>query len=120
MLDERDRIAADLHDHIVQRLYATGLSLRSIATGLGSSPATDRVLATVADLDAIIGQIRTTIFQLHGLAHTGPDSLRVQLLTVADASGKHSASNPLCASQEASIPCAPASAMTSSTWCERR
>jgi signal transduction histidine kinase len=86
MLDERDRIAADLHDHVVQRLFAAGLSLQSVAMGLGPGPLTDRVLATVADLDATIGQIRTTIFQLHDMPRTDPAGLRARVLAVgADA-----------------------------------
>ena len=82
MLDERDRIAADLHDHVIQRLFAAGLSLRSVGTSLGSGPLADRVLATVQDLDATIGQIRTTIFQLHELPITAPGGLQAQLLDV--------------------------------------
>jgi signal transduction histidine kinase len=83
MLDERDRIAADLHDHVIQRLFAAGLSLQSVAVGLGPGPMTDRVLSTVADLDATIGQIRTTIFQLHDIPRTDPDGLRARILAVA-------------------------------------
>ena len=83
MLDERDRIAADLHDHVIQRLFAAGLSLQSVAMGLGQGPMTDRVLSTVADLDATIGQIRTTIFQLHDIPRTDPAGLRSRILAVA-------------------------------------
>jgi signal transduction histidine kinase len=83
MLDERDRIAADLHDHVIQRLFAAGLSLQSVAMGLGPGPMTDRVLCTVADLDATIGQIRTTIFQLHDIPRTDPAGLRARILAVA-------------------------------------
>jgi len=87
MLDERDRIAADLHDHVIQRLFAAGLSLQSVAMGLGCSPATERVLATVADLDATIGQIRTTIFQLHDLPRTDPSGVRARVLAGAAEAG---------------------------------
>jgi signal transduction histidine kinase len=87
MLDERDRIAADLHDHVIQRLFAAGLSLQSVAMGLGGSPATERVLATVADLDATISQIRTTIFQLHDLPRTDPEGMRARVLAVAAEAG---------------------------------
>ena len=64
MLDERERIAADLHDHVIQRLFAAGLSLQALATTLGPGRAADRILATVADLDDTISQIRTSIFRL--------------------------------------------------------
>jgi signal transduction histidine kinase len=83
MLDERDRIAADLHDQVIQRLFAAGLSLQSVAMGLGEGRATDRILTTVADLDATISQIRTTIFELHRRPRANPSGLRARLLDVA-------------------------------------
>ncbi|GAA5134646.1 sensor histidine kinase [Pseudonocardia adelaidensis] len=83
MLDERDRIAADLHDQVIQRLFAAGLSLQSVAMGLGQGRATDRILTTVADLDDTIRQLRTTIYELHDLAKANPSGLRARLLDVA-------------------------------------
>ena len=82
MLDERDRIAADLHDHVIQRLFAAGLALQSTAATLGPGTPTDRILATIDDLDDTIRQIRTSIFQLH---HVRPPrvGLRARLLDVA-------------------------------------
>jgi len=64
MLADRQRIAADLNDHVIQRLFAAGLSLQAVAGLLGPGRATDRILATIADLDRTIGQIRTSIFAL--------------------------------------------------------
>jgi signal transduction histidine kinase len=64
MLDERERIAADLHDHVIQRLFAAGLRLQAVAASMGPGAPTDRILGTVADLDATIVQIRTSIFRL--------------------------------------------------------
>ena len=83
MLDERERIAADLHDHVIQRLFAAGLSLQSTAGTLGAGAATDRILATVDDLDATIRQIRTSIFQLQQIPHARAPGLRARLLDVA-------------------------------------
>jgi signal transduction histidine kinase len=83
MLDERERIAADLHDHVIQRLFAAGLSLQSTAGTLRASEAADRILATVDDLDATIRQIRTSIFQLQQLPQTRAPGLRARLLDVA-------------------------------------
>jgi signal transduction histidine kinase len=83
LLDERERIAADLHDHVIQRLFACGLSLQALAATLGPGPATDRVLATVVDLDATISQIRTAIFALQQPPQTAPRGLRARLLEVA-------------------------------------
>jgi signal transduction histidine kinase len=67
LLEDRDRIARDLHDHVIQQLFAIGLSLESTATMAAADPAiADRLHASVADIDRNIRQIRTSIFQLHG------------------------------------------------------
>ena len=82
LLDERERIAADLHDHVIQRLFASGLSLQALAATVGPGPAADRILGTVADLDTTITQIRTAIFQLQQVPHAVPHGLRARLLDV--------------------------------------
>jgi signal transduction histidine kinase len=82
MLDERDRIAADLHDHVVQRLFAAGLSLQSVATVVPEGRMKQRLATTIQDLDDTIRQIRTTIFQLQQEPTTGPAGVRVRLLDV--------------------------------------
>ena len=82
LLDERERIAADLHDHVIQRLFASGLSLQALAATLRPGGATDRLLATVADLDATISQIRTAIFALQQPPQATPRGLRARLLDV--------------------------------------
>jgi signal transduction histidine kinase len=82
MLGERERIAADLHDHVIQRLFATGLSLQALASTLGPGRARQRVQATIADLDATIAQIRTSIFALQQNPQTPPRCLRARLLGV--------------------------------------
>lgn len=67
VLEERDRIAREMHDHILQELFAAGLTLQSIACAEGAEPPArqrQRLLETVGKLDAVIGQIRTTIFGL--------------------------------------------------------
>lgn len=78
LLDERDRIARDLHDHVIQRLFAIGLSLQSVAPGLDGEPA-KRVLAGVDDIDDTIGQIRSTIYRLTGPVLTAENSIRARL-----------------------------------------
>ena len=82
MLDERERIAADLHDHVIQRLFATGLSLQALASTLGPGRAGQRVLTAIADLDATIAQIRTSIFALQQNPQPPPRCLRARLLDV--------------------------------------
>lgn len=82
MLDERDRIAADLHDHVIQRLFAAGLTLQSVAASLGAGRTQSRIQATITDLDNTISQIRTTIFQLHRTAERDTASVRARLIDV--------------------------------------
>jgi GAF domain-containing protein len=82
MLDERERIAADLHDHVIQRLFGSGLSLQGVAARLAPGPGRDRVLGVIGDLDDTIAQIRTRIFALRQDAGDGDNGLRAQILDV--------------------------------------
>jgi len=61
VLRDRDRIARDLHDLAIQRLYATGLSLQGVSRRLGDSPEAPRIGRAVDEVDETIGLIRTTI-----------------------------------------------------------
>ena len=70
VVTDRDRIARDLHDHVIQRLFAVGLSLQSTIAQAGSSAVQERLADAVDDLQEIIGEIRTTIFDLHGGSST--------------------------------------------------
>lgn len=63
LLDERARIARDLHDHVIQRLFAAGLNLQAAATKLPSEEA-ELVAAQVVEIDRAIAQIRDTIHAL--------------------------------------------------------
>ena len=67
--DERDRLARDLHDTVIQRLFAVGLTLQSIAGTVTTPGEADRLRRTIADIDDTIRQVRTTIFEL-GLDNT--------------------------------------------------
>jgi signal transduction histidine kinase len=82
MLDDRERIAADLHDHVIQRLFAAGLSLQSVAAQLGSGRAAERIGSTIHDLDETISQIRTSIFQLNQPPGMRAPGVRGRLLDV--------------------------------------
>ena len=64
LLEERERIARDLHDTVIQRLFGTGLMLNSIERLEMSPEARERVEQVISELDEIIRQIRTTIFHL--------------------------------------------------------
>ncbi|MFE1792922.1 GAF domain-containing protein [Streptomyces sp. NPDC059525] len=64
LLEERDRIARDLHDLAIQRLFATGMTLQSAARLVQHEGAAERVGRAVDDLDETIKIIRSTIFGL--------------------------------------------------------
>ncbi|MEW1751889.1 GAF domain-containing sensor histidine kinase [Streptomyces angustmyceticus] len=68
VLHDRDRIARDLHDLAIQRLFATGITLQSATRLIDRPEAADRVGRAVSDLDTTIKIIRSTIF---GLRTTG-------------------------------------------------
>jgi len=65
LLEDRDRIARDMHDHVIQRLFATGLSLQSAARHAVNPVTRERVEVAVDELDAAIKDIRNSIFALH-------------------------------------------------------
>ena len=64
MLEDRNRIARDLHDHVIQRLFATGLSLQATATQVDGDPGR-RLSDLVHEIDGAITQIRQSIFALN-------------------------------------------------------
>ncbi|GAB2672134.1 GAF domain-containing protein [Saccharopolyspora gloriosae] len=85
---DRDRIARDLHDHVIQRLFATGLSLQGTLRRATDTDVRRRLQQSVEQLDDTVREIRTAIFDLHSAPEADdPVSLRRRLLdTVADAS----------------------------------
>jgi signal transduction histidine kinase len=64
VLEDRDRIARDLHDHVIQRLFADGLTLQSVAMMERDEQVAARISRVVDGIDDTIRQIRTSIFQL--------------------------------------------------------
>ena len=82
LLEDRDRIAMDLHDHVIQELFAIGLSLEGAVAQLGSHPVSERIQLRVADIDRTIRRIRTSIFELRGTLATPSDGLRQRILEV--------------------------------------
>ncbi|MDX3851843.1 GAF domain-containing protein [Streptomyces sp. AK02-01A] len=64
LLKDRDRIARDLHDLAIQRLFATGMTLQSTVRFVEHPEARERLLRAVDDLDETIKIIRSTIFGL--------------------------------------------------------
>ncbi len=78
ILADRDRIARDLHDHVIQRLFAVGLTLQGAVPRARSTEVQQRITECVDDLQAVITEIRTAIFDLHG-SSSGSTRLRQRL-----------------------------------------
>lgn len=83
LLEDRSRIARDLHDHVIQRLFATGLSLQAAAAGLEPESA-KRIVEQITEIDGAITQIRQSIFALHRDADVTSVSLRARVLEIVD------------------------------------
>jgi len=82
---DRDRIARQLHDLVIQRLFATGMSLQAATGMMPQGAATARVGQAVDALDETIKDIRSSIFMLQ--THPAQESLpgmRAQIITVTD------------------------------------
>jgi two-component system, NarL family, sensor histidine kinase DevS len=82
---DRDRIARNLHDLVIQRLFATGMVLEGAASLVGVDPADarGRIQRAVGDLDTTIKEIRTTVFALQ-TPDDLPLSVRARILEVID------------------------------------
>lgn len=88
-VEDRERIARDLHDTVIQRLFATGMSLQSTIRMIGADPeaAIARIEEAVDDLDLTVKHIRTAIFGLEG-SRVASDGLRNRIMALArDAAG---------------------------------
>ena len=82
VLRDRERIARDLHDKVIQRLFATGLSLQAVSHGL-DDPAGAKLALAVDELDATITEIRNAIFGLEARPADRPN-LSAALLALVD------------------------------------
>jgi signal transduction histidine kinase len=85
VLDDRERIARDLHDVVIQRLFATGMQLQGAVPHAGRPEAVKRINAAVDDLDATIRDIRRSIFELRTPVDA---SLRTELRETAEAAAE--------------------------------
>lgn len=81
LVSEQERIARDLHDTVIQRLFALGMSLQGI-TRLTDGVVGERIDAAVQVIDQVIREIRETIFEMHRPVTGGPD-VRGQMHRVA-------------------------------------
>ncbi len=85
LLEDRDRIARDLHDHVIQRLFAAGLGLTGLASRTAEPETRQRLTQYTDQLDDTIQAIRQTIFALQRHRETG---VQARVLEIArDATG---------------------------------
>jgi PAS domain S-box-containing protein len=80
LADERERIARDLHDTVLQRLFGLGLELQAVAIR-AQTEVSDRIEEAVDEIDLIIREIRTAVFTLGSASRQG--SLGQELSTVS-------------------------------------
>jgi len=79
LLADRDRIARDMHDQVIQRIFAVGLALQGIAGRVRSQEISGRLTNCIDDLQSVIDDMRRTIFNLqHGADSAGAFSQRLQ------------------------------------------
>ncbi len=83
--DDRDRMARDLHDTVVQHLYAVGLTLEAMAKESAAAGMADRLGALVTDIGTAIRQVRSSIYEL-GLENADR-GLRAGVLTLVRSLG---------------------------------
>jgi signal transduction histidine kinase len=84
LMEDRTRIARDLHDHVIQQLFAAGMTVQGVATGLADDARTKMLDKVVDTLDDAIKQIRTSIFQLRPHNHTSTSLRSLVLALVAE------------------------------------
>jgi len=84
VLQDRDRIARDLHDLVIQRLYATGMSLQGAVPLIVRPEVADRVSSAVDALDETIREIRSAIFSLQSHSDMKQNGLRAKILEVVE------------------------------------
>ncbi len=82
--EDRDRIARDLHDLVIQRLYATGMSLEGTMPMITRPEVADRITNAVDAMDETIKVIRTTIFALQSRGESTGPKLRTEIFELAE------------------------------------
>ncbi|WP_308250189.1 GAF domain-containing sensor histidine kinase [Sphaerisporangium fuscum] len=88
LLEDRDRIAKDLHDVVIQRLFAVAMTLMSAVRLVERPEASARLQSAIDELDTTIRQIRSTIFALQTPREAGEAGLRARIVElVEDARG---------------------------------
>ncbi|MDP3712316.1 MAG: GAF domain-containing protein [Mycobacteriales bacterium] len=94
LLEDRERIGRDLHDLVIQRLFATGMRLDGLSRLVDRPELAERLRESVDDLDTTIREIRSTIHAIQRDVTPGSPSLRARLLDVVDAGAEVIGSEP--------------------------
>lgn len=81
---DRDRIARDLHDQVIQRLYAAGMSLQGITPFVTSPQVGQRIQQAIDAMDEAISDIRSAIFSLHSRHGDQRPGLGARIVAIAD------------------------------------
>src|SRR5215467_6197249 len=84
VFEDRDRIARDLHDLVIQRLFATGMKQKGTTALIGDPDVVGRVEKAVDALDETIRDIRSAIFSLQSRGEARPARLRTRILGVVE------------------------------------
>ncbi|WP_205856650.1 GAF domain-containing sensor histidine kinase, partial [Phytoactinopolyspora endophytica] len=84
LVDDRERIARDLHDVVVQRLFASAMTLTAAVRLIDRPEVAERVQRTVDDLDTTIRQIRSTIFALQPTRDASASTLRSRVVAIVE------------------------------------
>ncbi|WP_298181727.1 GAF domain-containing protein [Saccharomonospora sp.] len=84
LFDERDRIAQNLHDHVIQRLFTTAMNLQGTLRRIDDRNVRLRVEQVVEQLDTTVREIRTSVFDLHTVGVHGESGLRRRLLDIVE------------------------------------
>jgi signal transduction histidine kinase len=80
--EERDRIARDLHDDVVQRLFAAGMSLQALLGSVGEGPHAERLDRSIIEIDKTVSGIRSAIYKMRTPLGPGGASVRDRVLEV--------------------------------------
>jgi signal transduction histidine kinase len=81
--DDRDRIAGDLHDHVIQELFALGMGLQGLASVTDRPAHVSRIVGYIDSLDHVISTIRGTIFQMQQPIGRDPTGLQARIVDIA-------------------------------------
>ncbi len=92
MLQDRERIARDLHDMVIQRLFAAGMNLQAVQATAQPPMVADRIAATINELDDTIHELRAAIFQLG--QHNERRTLSAQITELVHERARHLGFDP--------------------------